>query len=1024
MLFASITEFGAVIAGYRRVLDDLARRQERLTGLLEPERALAGTLGPTDLVEILLFDSFFPMAEVGGSAAHAFRRAIGVFCPQPDDEVLRCAPRGQPQLASSILELACVQDVLAEDPERPFLGIIYAKASALAKLCVPALGEPGGDLLATALLRHFLNPAQRCWREDPLVYLTGALGDRTLPADLVAARLCVLGGLDSVDMVILVRAPRLELIGAVAWALRRSTLGDLWPQASMDGLRGHARRIAGVNDTSAWDHSPLFANTSTTLGVPMRRRDEGAPRHHLVGRYAPEEPGPYWTWESPRGDLRSAADEMALLVRYRFQPGTLRSLGEETGLEAQEEGKTGDALLQLFGQRDALAYNPRILQEPGQLRPVGRYTVDEILGFMSGLTGANNPTAPTGISSVTEVALVVHNMGSLRHHMPSNDLAERFKGRLGAVREFHLRRKPGDFPGPWLGTWLQGAKVAGLPYPLTNGVLNLVCSVLDYLDDDLESFLDLLPPLQHLIDWADAYRRQAGVDRWPDRELDDRELSAWSREIWQHLRDQPLPPQLRSASTIARFHETLEQLATFRGRRDHPMRAPTGTLAFEGHAGYRVSRDAFSTYVKALAQAFQPGRAADTLGRVIILDSAAGRPTCTAESGGTATVRVSAMAVHHPIHWVFGHEIAHASFSHTVVNSRPDLFRAGHSLCDAAKQPRNLLKGSIARLLNAVSDSLWDEFAADEGSPFCRAVADVLTEVAADLLEWRTLMLEGDGPDDAARRFWFVTGPGLVHGLRDIYGRAPIGLRRVARLLLRVYFVSRFTTRRMAPGVWREDLQDLCEWMFGMRDAMSEQNRINPLQRMADQDLIERMRCLKEDLEIPDEQWHAAVVNLVVDRSITAREDDDDFAEFSRVQQVVDAWIPFVEALMNLAPPPALDDTRAIYARYLDSLMAQPGWEHSAPWPQLIPGHPDRRAFERGEGLEGPSRRRPHYESPALSSRGGVMLASAKERQAYHDLTLRCILHLEDLSRARRREVLGRYLEQGERGLKVNTPRE
>ncbi len=52
------------------------------------------------------------------------------------------------------------------------------------------------------------------------------------------------------------------------------------------------------------------------------------------------------------------------------------------------------------------------------------------------------------------------------------------------------------------------------------------------------------------------------------------------------------------------------------------------------------------------------------------------------------------------------------------------------------------------------------------------------------------------------------------------------------------------------------------------------------------------------------------------------------------------------------------------------------------------------------------------------------MLASAKERQAYHDLTLRCILHLEDLSRARRREVLGRYLEQGERGLKVNTPRE
>ena len=202
------------------------------------------------------------MAELGGSAAHAFRRAIGVFCPQPDDEVLRCAPRGQPQLASSILELACVQDVLAEDPERPFLGIIYAKASALAKLCVPALGEPGGDLLATALLRHFLNPAQRCWREDPLVYLTGALGDRTLPADLVAARLCVLGGLDSVDMVILVRAPRLELTAHISQIRPRR----------MCGLRAGARLRLKCGVTVQMRRHRAQAARRQHRGVARQRR--------------------------------------------------------------------------------------------------------------------------------------------------------------------------------------------------------------------------------------------------------------------------------------------------------------------------------------------------------------------------------------------------------------------------------------------------------------------------------------------------------------------------------------------------------------------------------------------------------------------------------------------------------------------------------------------------------------------------------------------------------------------------------
>ncbi|MCB9764819.1 MAG: hypothetical protein H6739_33900 [Alphaproteobacteria bacterium] len=1022
MLFASITEFGAVSAGYRKVLDDLRGRQRRLDLLLEEERLFAATLGPTDLVEILLFDSFFPLSEVGGSGAQAFRRASGVWCPQPGQDGIDTPPLGLPAYASELAEVCCIQDAMAEDPARPFLAVIYAKSSPIARLCLPPQGEEGGEQLIRAMLRLFLNPDSDVWSEDLRTYRQHAVGYSRWPEDLPPLRVAPLGGLDSVDLVFLVRASRLEQVGAVAWALRKQSMGVTWPAARFPRAVENARRLLGMQgqviDDESWDESPLFSNTSSTLGVPIRVREQRPERAHLVGQYSPDHLGPWWMLESPQGSTWPAADEMALLVRYRFMPGFFRTVGDALpgALSDVDEG----SLLQLFGQRDALAYNQRILQEPHQIQPVSRYAVDDLLSFMSSLTGAAERPPPSGVSSVTEIALVVHHPRRLREVMPGNTLIDAFRARLEGVRDFHLQRRATDFPGPWIGTWLQGAKVAGLSYPVTNGVLNLICSVLDYLDEDLENFMDLLPPIRILVEWADAYRRQAGVDRILERPLTDEDISFWTWEIWQHLRDQPLPPQLREAGAFARFYENLEQLATFRGRRDHPLRAPNGTLAFEGHAGYRVARDAFITYVKTLARQYDL-TSRDIEDRIIILDSSTGRPTCAAEPGGTAVVRVSAMAVHHPLHWVFGHEIAHARFAHTKVNSRPDLFRAGHALVDAAGLPRNLLRGTIEELLSAVGNSLWDEFASDEGSPFCRAIADVLTEVPADLLEWRSLMVQGDAPGQAARRFWFVTGPGFVLGLRDIFGRAPIGLRRVRRLIVRVFFVSRFIQQRLIPETWREDLQDLCEWMFLNREAMGDDRRMEPLGRMADAPLIERLRCVKEDLDIPDEHWCAAVVNLVLDRSVTSRQGEEDWGQFRRVQEVVDAWIPFVEALMGLGPTAATDDARAIYARYLDNLMNLPGWEHADPWPHFIPGHPAPDLFEQHTAHR-KGRRRPTYLTPALSQRGGVMLASAAHRQAYHDLTLRCILTLDDLSRKRRRRTLADYLEQGERGIRSSMP--
>lgn len=1025
MLFASITEFGAVSAGYRKVLDDLAERQRRLKILLEEERVFAATLGTTDLVEVLLFDSFFPLAEVGGSGAQAFRRAIGVWCPQAGSAVLEAPPRHQPTPAGGIAEICCVQDALDEDPSRPFFGVIYAKASPIVRLCLPAEQRRGGRMLATSLLANFLDPNAQIWTEDIDWYLRHARGPVPLPNGLPRLRVAPLGGLDSVDVVFLVRASRLEQLGAVAWAVRRQTLGVAWPADENPEALRNVRSLLGdprAASPESWDNSPMFTNTSSTLGVPIRARDRVPEDQHLIGAYPGEHKGRYWVLEGPRGNLHAAAEEMALLVRYRFLPGFFRRVGEgAAGLPgAGREGK----LLQLFGQRDALAYNQRMLQHPGQMQPVGRYTVDEILRFMSALTGAEGTGNPPGLSSVTEVALVVHDPEALRLLMPGNELIDGFRDRLSAVRDFHLQRTPSDFPGPWVGTWLQGAKVAGLSYPVTNGVLNLICSVLDYLEEDLENFSDLLPPIRILVDWADAYRRQAGVDRIDDRQLTDDDISLWTWELWQPGRDRQLPNQLRSAAEIARFYESLEQLATFRGRRDHPLRAPNGTLAFEGHAGYRLARDGFTAYVKALARELEPSardNAIDAQGRILVLDSATGRPTCQAEPGGTAVVRVSAMAVHHPMHWVFGHEIAHARFAHTRVNARPELFRAAHDLVAASGVSRKLLTETIEDLLRAVSHTLWDELAADEESPFCRAAADVLSEVPADLIEWRSLQLEGDAPGLAERRFWFVTGPGLVHGLRDNHGRAPIGDRRVRRLLLRVFFVSRFINRRAAPGSWREDLQDVCEWLFCNRDAFADARRMEPLGRMADAEMVERLRCLKEDLEIPDDHWASAMVRLVVDRSVTSREGDDDWSQFRRVQQVVDAWIPFVDALVNLGPTPAKDGARAIYAQYLDEIMALSGWENCNPWPPFIVGHPNPDAFNATDSRRR-SRRRPEYNMPAVSQRGGVMMADTALRRAYHEITLHCVQRLEDLSRERRREVLASYLDQGQRGIRVSLP--
>ncbi|MCB9741515.1 MAG: hypothetical protein H6740_02805 [Alphaproteobacteria bacterium] len=1021
MLFASITEFGAVSAGYRKVLDDLHARQQRLAELLEPDRVFAATLGPTDLVEILLFDSFFPLSEVGGSGAQAFRRASGAWCPQPGDAGFEVPARGRPADAGPLAQVCAVQDVMAPDPTRPFLVVIYAKSSPLPRLCVPSQGRPGGRLLLREMLSWFLSPSSAAWVRDLPTYREHAVGAERWPEDLPPLRVAPLGGLDSVDLVFLVRASRLEQVGGVTWALRRQSLSAVWPGHQNIDAIANLRQLMGpmVDEVNLerWDQSPLFTNTSSTLGVPIRDWSRPPPQAHVVGSYEETHEGPWWALESPQGSDWPAAEEMALLVRYRFMPGFFQGVEEATLPGAVPQGGDSAALLQLFGQRDALAYNRRILQDTHRIEPVSRYTVDDLLTFMSALTGASEHPQPSGISSVTEIALVVHNPLVLREQMPGNALIDAFQGRLDAVRDFHLVRSPTDFPGPWVGTWLQGAKVAGLAYPVTNGVLNLICSVLDYLDEDLESFLDLLPPIRTLVDWADAYRRQAGVDRIFDRSLTDEDVSFWTEDIWAHLRDRPQPPHLQTAATFARFYEDLEQLATFRGRRDHPLRAPNGTLAFEGHAGYRMARDAFMNYVKTLARRFNR----HSEGRTLVLDSSTGRPTCRPGPGGTAVVRVSAMAVHHPVHWVFGHEIAHARFAEATINSRPDLYRTGHALVTAAGLSRNLLRGSIEELLTAVANSLWDEFASDEDSTFCRAVADVLTEVPADLLEHRTLTLKDDGPGAAERRFWFVTGPSLVHGLRDMFGRSPIGLRRVRRLIVRVFFVSRSIRRRLSPGSWREDLQDLCEWMYLNREPMGMGNRHEPLGKMADPELIERLRCLKEDLEIPDEHWNAAVVNLVLDRSITASEGDDDWPQYRRVQGIVDAWIPFVDALVGLAPAPAVDDARAIYARYLDAVMDLRGWEPATPWPHFVPGHPDREAFE-VENSRRHSRRRPVFETPVISQRGGVMMSSPQARRDYHDLTLACILQLDDLSRERRRDILIQYLDQGAQGIRNSLP--
>jgi hypothetical protein len=482
-------------------------------------------------------------------------------------------------------------------------------------------------------------------------------------------------GLDSVDIVLLVRASTIDQVSALLTALRRVRTGDAGLEPTLGGVLPFQ---PSTGRPRAWPDEGLVQRTATLVGLQLDQNGE------LVG---------------PADPTACVAGRALIFPRCRFDAGMM---AEARAMLRSVHGYDG-VPLRVLGHSDAFP--------DADLRP-GPLHAGAFLDRVRGLTGRGVPFP--GVATTTELAVATGLTPADLHTGPSAAFATELARLLAEGRTHHL----GD--RGWARRWRDGAKRAHLPFRLTDGVLTLICTTLAYLEDDPEGFLSIVPGLAPMLDWAESFGEDGGAAD---------------------------PGEPEPLQRFADYYVLLQEQVASRGRRDHPLRLPGTHLAFEGHAGYRVARDAFDAFIHhALAQLNPAPQPTGPRRHVVVIDSPAGRPQNTAGPGGMTLIRTSALAVHHPILW-------------------------GGSL-------HELAEGWLRNPQFLPPRNPWDP------------VADAAFEVRADLALHALLRTEGSDESTVSRRFWFLYGPMLIFAIHDVVGVRRLDFHAQCVLLARLLLVE------------------------------------------------------------------------------------------------------------------------------------------------------------------------------------------------------------------------------------------
>ncbi len=980
--FGWVTEFGAAPARGYNLLSDLSARAMRLNESFEFNHQLVGTFGGTDVVEISYFHHFFHFGQVASSSSQAFRRSVGVRCP------------GRYELGGEERHenIVPIQGVM-ETPNLPVFAVMYLKFSPVLSLCASSYFDDFGRQNPVRFLKdRRISPMladQFVWKLGRSRALAGdvygfwTFYERMLasisglsPSDLdVDIKISPLVGLDSVDVVLLIRAQRLEQIAAVAWAMRNQRVSSYWPASEYGGVLRRARELVGEKVAiKHWDESPLFSGTTSIWGFPVRRDFEGE-----SWSFGYEGVDSVAMSSRNAGEMNASVSKSLLgrsvvvFVSTGFEPGDLgasidpgfheivNSFGEASGSARKavtasdgSEGDGGYRFVMLFDRADNMVGD----QWAGLARDVSakeiQNYIEYLLEFYGGDAGRKSdgldPSRGNGeirrIWTQTSfgVLMTVSREDVLRE--PRKYLVELFRNRLSGLG-VHLKR--GEVPS-WTEMWLYHAKRLGVMYSATNSMVNTISTVVEHLLDDHEEHIDFLDTVSYLIEF---------------------------------VKDETATP-----GEVKQLAGLINYLVDARGRRDHPLRLPNASLAIDGYAGLGLSRQAFGVLVEGLMSRL------GISGKLMIMSSQDVGMAYETGPADCSLFRVSDFSLYFPVSWTVPHMMAHVYLDHAPAGEV-----LGSALLGRCKTSMFVKHDGdcLDLVLSHMGARLRDIGEGTPASPMCRGLAQALKKVVADMISWASFM-KGSFVR-THRRFWLNQGLALVYSSKDLYGNERVPMQVTVSVLVRIILLNEWAS--MAKGdvegyvvfgkVKFSDFLDRviqlgkCDW------SCCEMSGLGTIETLWGDPQGMNELCayaMREDLLAWRDQWQACLQRLV------------DAAKYVRgskeIADIFDQWQEVngdVVASLGLGSF-ALDSENSwsCYLSYLDMLLEE--WQDSAdPWPAFISGRT--RSMEQEPAATRLEHRRRSKDLPGVfaSRRGAIFLEDGESMTGTRSFRSQIVYH-------------------------------
>lgn len=597
--YICVTQYGAPGAVDRERLQALKSMRESVGRGVDRCLELV-TYGVSDLLTIHALHELGSLAVMNATAPFSYQRAQGgVVCEVPGDSMLMS-----------------VEQMLVPDPKSPFYGVMSVKIDPLVDIISSTVADELRLQLPAHLKREFDN-----FNDKAITAVKDFSSDASrsyavaTPDKLGGIQILPLAGLDSSELVVIVRSPRLEWIARVFWSVRRLRLGSLGAAAvhaaddsdlriSLPGLA--LDRIADL---------PLLAYTTTTVGVPREilenqlevRRDETAcAQGTVICRFGalPDRPACTDQMVERFGEAIAGVRKPRSMLRMSVFGGHDQFVQAGNGSIDSKAGtvESGTAVGEItWGQAfDAL-----------RLSPVGeRGTTDGYVWETSIYVQAFPPGFPR-----PDVQDIQADAASTTPSMQ-----EWFDQELHSARDLwveqYRRLKNAATDGHW-------------PYSNTNGALNLVLSLITLVATrrEIDSYLDLIRPLHCWMKRAIA------------------EPGTWYR------------------GDLKRIYNHLDRAMHARSHRDGPGHLPGVSRAFEARSGYVLPRDGFNGFLEELLHR----RLGDSITSLLIDGTDAG--LVVKPAGNLAIFYVSALRLHQPVLWpAVSHEVEHVRLNFEEAN--------------------------------------------------------------------------------------------------------------------------------------------------------------------------------------------------------------------------------------------------------------------------------------------------------------------------------------------------------------------